>query len=286
MSQARWTKLSDRGVISIAGEDARPFLDNLVTSDVSDLGNGEARFAALLTPQGKILFEFFAVWDDRNRRFLLDVARDKISDLVKRFALYKLRAKVTIANESEQFAVGAAWHGARDLLKQYCLCYADPRRDQLGLRLIATADFVPQILAALGQEVSPDAYHARRIALGIPEGGKDYAFGDAFPHEVNMDRLNGVSFSKGCFVGQEVVARMQHKTVVRKHIVRVTGTVPLTTGAEIKVGEATIGTVGSVSANSGLAMLRLDRVIEALDKGQAITSGGHPLTVDAEPLDL
>ena len=287
MSQAKITLLDDRGVVRVTGEDATAFLDNLVTNDVTGMTPGAARFAALLTPQGKILFDFFVVRTADG--YLLDVARDKAAELVKRLTLYKLRAKVEIIDASGgAYDFMAYWEGdtvRHDEPPQGSVVYRDPRHPKLGDR---TADRVPgepeqSRNVRMIKLIRPyDDYHAHRIAFGIPEGGKDYAFGDAFPHEANMDRLNGVSFTKGCFVGQEVVARMQHKTVVRKRVTRVEAADPLTSGAEVNVGDAVIGSIGSVSGNQGLAMLRLDRIIEALDKGQAITADGHPLTVDPD----
>lgn len=130
-----------------------------------------------------------------------------------------------------------------------------------------------------------ETYHGRRIVQGVPEAGMDYVLGDTFPHEANFDRFNGVSFTKGCFVGQEVVARMQNKTVVRKRVVRITGAGLLTSGADICIGEVVIGRVGTVAGSSGLAMLRLDRVAEAAEKGQALTSEGLAITVESEAME-
>ena len=298
MSDTKIALLDDRGVVRVSGEDATAFLDNLVTQDVTGMAEGEARFAALLTPQGKILFDFFVVRTVDG--YLLDVARGKAAELVKRLTLYKLRAKVAIDDMSNYVCTWVIWasgdmhaiqsNGSITTFPSPVAAYQEPRQPIFGMvewrHIIDVAQSETTMAMAKARQIDVGDYRTRRISLGIPEGGKDYAFGDAFPHEVNMDRLNGVSFTKGCFVGQEVVARMQHKTVVRKRIVKVTGAAPLMSGAAIKVGEATIGAVGSVAGNAGLAMLRLDRVIEANDKGQAITSDGQPLTVDGEPLEL
>jgi folate-binding protein YgfZ len=118
----------------------------------------------------------------------------------------------------------------------------------------------------------------------MPEGGKDYDFGDAYPHEADFDLFNGVSFTKGCFVGQEVVARMQNKTVVRKRVVKITGTGPLTSGADVNLGDIAIGRVGTVDGTHGLAMVRLDRVLDAQQKNQPLVSAGTTIEVDAEAL--
>lgn len=121
--------------------------------------------------------------------------------------------------------------------------------------------------------------------MGVAEAVADYPLGDTFPHEANYDLVNGVSFTKGCYVGQEVVARMQNKTVVRKRVVPVSSPAPLATGGEVKVGEAVIGTVGSASGNAGLAMVRLDRVAEALEKEQPLTVNGTPIVVDTQAVE-
>jgi len=131
----------------------------------------------------------------------------------------------------------------------------------------------------IGATAEPDAYHAHRIALGVPEGGKDYAFGDAFPHEADLDLLHGVSFDKGCFVGQEVVSRMQHRANIRKRVAPIEGEAPLTSGAEVTAGTAVIGTVGSVADRLALAMVRLDRWGEAKAKGEPVRAGSVPLTL-------
>ncbi|WP_072385445.1 folate-binding protein YgfZ [Hyphomicrobium sp. CS1BSMeth3] len=271
--------LPDRGVVSLSGTDAADFLDNIVTNDLSGIRVGEARFAGLLTPQGKILFEFFALRTEEG--FLLDTRADRAADLLKRLTMYKLRAKITLADVSPDYGVAAAWGPEAPSIEDGW-CYADPRNADLGWRLI-----VPRAkLKSLPGQVVPEAlYHERRVALGVAEGGFDYALGDTFPHEANYDRLHGVSFTKGCFVGQEVVARMQNKTVVRKRVTLVTGPEPLTTGAEIKIGAAVIGTVGSVAGPHGLALLRIDRAAEAADKGEPLTAGAATIVVDTAALD-
>jgi folate-binding protein YgfZ len=279
MSTTVVTLLADRGVVSLSGPDAVDFLDNLATNDLSGVGAGEARFAGLLTPQGKILFEFFAMRTEDG--WLLDTLGAKAADLIKRLMMYKLRAKVVLADVSADHAVAAAWGPAPPAMGDGW-CYADPRSAELGWRLI-----VPGTAAALSTGATEDDYHRHRIAVGIAEGGRDYPLGDTFPHEANYDRNAGVSFTKGCFVGQEVVARMQNKTVVRKRVVAITGSAPLTTGTDVLIGgTATIGTIGSVDGTRGLALLRIDRAAEAADKGQPLTAAdGAAITVDPAALD-
>ncbi|MBN9265799.1 MAG: folate-binding protein YgfZ [Hyphomicrobium sp.] len=251
--------LPDRGVVSLSGTDAADFLDNIVTNDLSGIRVGGARFAGLLTPQGKILFEFFALRTVEG--FLLETRADRAAALLKR---------LTTAWGPEAPSIEDGW------------CYADPRDPDLGWRLMVPR---AKLESLPGQVVSEALYHERRVALGVAEGGFDYALGDTFPHEANYDRLHGVSFTKGCFVGQEVVARMQNKTVVRKRVTLVTGAEPLTTGAEIKIGAAVIGTIGSVAGSHGLALLRIDRAAEAADKGEPLTAGAATIVIDTAALD-
>lgn len=283
--------LNDRGAVAVRGADAVTFLDNLVTNSLNGLDEGGARFAALLTPQGKILFEFFAVRTAAG--FLLDVRRDKAADLVKRLTLYRLRAKVEIEDVSAQHAVAAVWWlplGSRPTSFTYeadmAAMYADPRDSRLGVRLIVkSSEAQPPIRHLSGVAMSDEtAYRAARIDAGVAEAGHDYALSDAYPHEANFDLTNGVSFTKGCYVGQEVVSRMQNKTVVRKRVVPVSGA-DLETGAEVKVGDGTIGTVGTSAGGRALALVRLDRIAEALEKRQQITVSGRPIVVDASAVE-
>lgn len=281
MAEALVALLPDRGVVSVTGVDAAAFLDNLVTNDLDGMDAGAARFAALLNPQGKILFEFFIVRTAAG--FLLETQLDRAADLAKRLQMYKLRSKVEIANAPGEIVVAASQGDVR-VRPPEAIAFQDPREPRLGDRLLIPAPRIGGVLDMMGaQRLTPAQYDAQRIALGVAEGGRDYVLGDTFPHEANYDLLHGVSFSKGCFVGQEVVARMQNKTVVRKRVVRVAGA-GLVSGGEVKLGEAAIGTIGTTTGTDALAMVRLDRVAEALDKGAAVTAAGAPVAVDAEAL--
>jgi hypothetical protein len=272
--------LADRGVVRVAGEDAGKLLQGIVTNDMDLLARQPAIHAALLTPQGKILFEFFVATSAHG--FLLETAVDKTADLAKRIALYRLRAKATIEDASAAFRVLALWGlSPQDAAGTAgTVTFADPRLPALGLRMLVDTRLAPDIAAATnGLEQPADAYHAHRIALGVPEGGKDYPLGDTFPHEADFDLLRGVSFTKGCFVGQEVVSRMQNRANVRKRVVPIQGVAPLVPGADIIAGAAVIGTVGSVAGTQALAMLRLDRAAEAKAKGEPLTAGGIAITL-------
>ncbi len=283
MSQAIIAMLVDRGVVSVTGPDARSFLDNIITNDMDLLDKQDAIHAALLTPQGKILFAFFVVRTPAG--YLLETDLDQTAALAKRLAMYKLRAKVEIKDAAGEVVVVVSQGDVR-ARPQGAITFVDPRCERLGDRVLLPAPMVGELLGRMGaQRMLAETYHGRRIVQGVPEAGMDYVLGDTFPHEANFDRFNGVSFTKGCFVGQEVVARMQNKTVVRKRVVRITGAGLLTSGADICIGEVVIGRVGTVAGSSGLAMLRLDRVAEAAEKGQALTSEGLAITVESEAME-
>jgi tRNA-modifying protein YgfZ len=268
MSQCNAALLSDRAVVRVSGAAARGFLQGLITNDIDKAKPGGAIHAGLLTPQGKILFEFFVV--PAADGFLLDVAKAKAGELTQRLGFYKLRAQIEIA-EDRSFAVAAVW-GAQPRLHDGAIAYADPRFAALGQRILLPANADARNLGCT--LATEDEYHAHRIALDVPEGGRDYAFGDAFPHEAMFDRLAGVDFDKGCFVGQEVVSRMEHRGTARKRIVGVEGEGPLPApGTEITAGGAPIGRLGSVSGSSGLALLRLDRAEEAKATGSPLRAG-------------
>ena len=273
MQPAHTALLPDRGVVRVTGEDAGKLLQGVITNDMDLLATQLALHAGLLTPQGKILFEFFVVKTDGG--FLLETGRDKAADLAKRLSMYKLRAKAVIADASADFRVFAVWGTVPSSSGQAAgtVSFADPRHPDLGLRILA-----PQS-ATNSFDATPEAYHAHRIALGVPEGGRDYVLGDTFPHEADFDVLHGASFTKGCFVGQEVVSRMQNRGTVRKRVVPVTGAAPLAAGADVTTGAAVIGKIGSVAGTQALALLRLDRVDEATAKGEPVLAGGVPITV-------
>ncbi len=269
MSHCHASVLPSRGAIRVRGADARKFLQGLITTDTGKAQGTNAIHAGLLSPQGKILFDFFVVEDGDG--FLIDVAKDKADELVKRLNFYRLRAQVDIAEEPA-LAVAAGW-GTTPGPHQGAIIYADPRLAALGVRMLLPKG---TDLAMLGCDPAAEAdYHAFRISQGVPEGGRDYAFGETFPHEALFDQLNGVDFAKGCYVGQEVVSRMEHRGTARKRIVPVEGGTPLpASGTDIEADGVPIGTLGSVSGKFGLAMIRLDRAEAALAGGKPLITGG------------
>ena len=251
--------LPGRNVLSVTGTDSASFLQGLVTSDVEELAPGAAGYAALLTPQGKILFDFLV--QRQADGFLIDCAASQHEALIKRLGFYKLRAKVAVAPRDDLKVVVAEQPSAG--------LFADPRLAALGFRGYLAGDF-------------PDAstYEARRVALGIADSEADIGSGELFPHEANLDQLNGVNFKKGCYVGQEVVSRMEHRGTARNRILplKLDGTPPAK-GTAILAGAKQIGTILSSAGDHALGMLRLDRLADAAAAGDRLLTNSVPVHV-------
>ncbi|HEY7750563.1 MAG TPA: folate-binding protein [Aestuariivirgaceae bacterium] len=237
--------LHDRGLIGISGPDAWKFLQDLVTADVPQPAEEKLVYAGLLTPQGKILFDFFILCDRQGYR--IDCPLQQRDQLLKRLMFYKLRAKldITTLDDAITALIGEPAGGA----------ISDPRTDDMGARLYGSKR---EGRAAL------EDYHMRRIALGLAEAGSDYASGELFPHEANFDQIGAISFRKGCFVGQEVVSRIEHRGTARSRILpcRVKGELPAK-GSEVTANGKVIGTTSSATDGWALALLRLDRLEDA-----------------------
>jgi folate-binding protein YgfZ len=273
--------LPDRGVVKVAGEAARRFLQGLVTADVSALAPGQARFGALLTPQGKIIVDFILTEAPAadGGGFFLDCPRALAPALIEKLTFYRLRAKVEIEDLSAKLGVLAAWDGTG--ATQCGLLYPDPRLPALGMRCILPPALAAEAAAEFGASLADEiAYERHRIALGVPRGGADFIYGDAFPHETDMDQLAGVDFAKGCYIGQEVVSRVEHRRIARTRIVPVAfdGFAP-EAGMPVMAGDKNVGTLGSSAGGRGLAMLRLDRVEDALAAGAPLAAGGLALRI-------
>lgn len=268
----------------MSGEDARNFLNGLITTDIDELQPGLGRFGALLTPQGKIIVDFLIteVAADLGGGFLIDAPRPLAKGLADKLGFYKLRAKVAVEDLSDRLGVLAVWGG--DPVKKADKAFIDPRNPALGWRFLIPNDSIESTAELAGADlVDSEVYEAHRIATGVPRGGLDFMYGDAFPHETNMDRLHGVDFDKGCYVGQEVVSRMQHRGTARTRTVKVIlDSAAPEAGATILAGDKQVGTMGSAAGGNGLALVRIDRVADALDAGLPLTAGGLSLRL-AEP---
>jgi tRNA-modifying protein YgfZ len=256
--------LKDRAVIALEGGEARVFLQGLIANDVTQLAPGIGLYAALLTPQGKILFDFLMAEGDG--AVLLDCAADAAEALAKRLAMYRLRAKIGIALRPQL----AVYVGLTGRPAERAVTFADPRLAALGPRSIGAVAEMPDFLEG------PAAYHAERLALGVPEGA-DFGRDRIFALDAGLEELHGVAFDKGCYVGQELTARMKHRGTARKRILTVRADTALpSAGAKITADGTEIGEIVSTYGREGFALIRLDRLREA---GALLTDGNMPVTV-------
>jgi len=252
-------QLTDRAVIAVSGPEARVFLQGLVTNDVNLVAQGNALYAALLTPQGKILFDFLIAEGEGG--LLLDCRREARDALVKRLSLYKLRAKVEIKPRDDLGVFAGIESG-----------FADPRLPALGPRAIAPK-------GSVSSQSGPEAYLAVRLDLGVPEGS-DFGSDRMFALDAGLDELRAVSFDKGCYVGQELTARMKHRGTARKRLIVVTTRDggPLPDGdTSVTANGQEIGAITSTYGARGFALVRLDRLAEAA--GASLDAGGAAVSL-------
>lgn len=287
MEQAHYVILETRGVLAVAGEDARSWLQGLISNDIRKVTNSQAIYAALLTPQGKFLHDFFIV--QHENLFLLDCEASRIDELEARLARYRLRAQVTLAkwdwhcvalNGQAAALLGldgevgscAAFFGG--------MVYRDPRLAEIGARAVLPREALPQALLNAGLEPSSyEDYDLLRLSLALPDGSRDIAVEKGFLLENNFDDLNGVDFDKGCYIGQELTARTKFRATVRKRLFRVDVSGPLPEpGTTISFADAPAGTMCSGRDRIGLALLRLDAVKNAAERGESLCAGEARLT--------
>jgi hypothetical protein len=271
------TSLPGRAVIAITGADARSFLQRVITRGPQDLAQAGAQLSALLTPQGKILCDFI-IFDDGDGGLFIDAPSSETDALIKRFSLYRLRSDARITPRSDLAMAAARGEGETELRTLALAAAPDPRSGALGLRAVMPAG---------GPQPDALAYEAARIAAGVPEFGADYSAGEVFSTDVNHDRLGGIDYKKGCFVGQEVASRMHRKAGVRKRTVRLgfDGDAP-PPGSELHAGETPVGVVTSSLGAAALALVRVDRLAKALGLGAAITAGTKAAHLLDDPASL
>ena len=244
--------LEDRAVLSVSGPEAVSFLQGIVSLDLTSVSQGQPGFTTLLTPQGKILFEFFIQQEDDG--VLIDCRNQDADNLLKRLKLYKLRADVTLSDLRESHSVCVAFDNEApetDLPEGF---QPDPRFPALGGRRIGKRAETPDATT------TPDHYHAHCMRLGVPSMGFGFTSESVFLLDINYDALNAVSYKKGCFVGQEVTSRMKRKGSVRKRTLIIQGLPENANGGdEITAGSTSLGALSVVNKGIGLAIIRLDR---------------------------
>ncbi|MEM7188189.1 MAG: folate-binding protein [Pseudomonadota bacterium] len=253
-----------RAVLAMAGADARTVLQDVVTNNVERAVDGNAVYSALLTPQGKYLFDFFMVpsGSSPDAPLLIDVAADRAEALAARLRMYFIRRDAAIGVVKVEVAM--IWgDGEPDIAG--AIVVADPRDPSLGWRAYGQGMVLDGI--AHGER---EAYDALRISAQVPASGIELVPDDTYILEAGFERLDGVDFRKGCYVGQEVTARMKHKTTLRKGLVRVTVTGDAAPGTPIIANGKPVGTLFSASDGAGLAHLRFDRAGAGMQAGDAV----------------
>ncbi len=250
---AQLLQLENRGVVRLSGPDSRSLLQGLITNDIDNLNGNAALYAGLLTPQGKFLFDMIIVADGDD--LLLDIEAERKDDLVRRLMMYKLRADVIIADD--QASVWALFDGDA----QSGISYPDPRHKSLHKRVISTENPAPD-----AAELTFEEYEQRRIRHGIPDGSRDMAVEKYFWLETGAEKLNGVSFTKGCFVGQELTARMKHRMSLKKQLVAMKAEGSVQSGDTIKAESGKpAGEIRSVAGAYFLAFIRLEYLDQPLN---------------------
>ncbi len=291
MPDLSFAPLPDRGLFSVAGEEASDFLQGLISNDVTRADGTQALYATLLTAQGKFLHDFFVARMDTGfgPAFVFDAEGNRTPDLIRRLTMYKLRARVDIAalDEFEVYAgfgpgaaeaIGLNGAGAQEVAGG--AVFADPRLGGLGVRAILPAGDGRDVFGNAGfRESEAGGYDMHRLRFGVPDGSRDIAVEKNFPLECGFDELNAIDYGKGCYIGQELTARTHHRGTVRKHLYRVAVSGPMPEpGTAVMQGDKTAGEMRSGHDGVGLAMLRSADVEAALAGGATLSAGEAALT--------
>ena len=268
---ADFVSFPKRGLVCVSGPDAATLLDGLLTHNVAGAGPVACVYTAMLTPQGKFLFELFILAPETGT-YWIDVS-DPVS-FAKRLSLYRLRSKVTIEDKSEAYVVGAVWHA--EALPAGTICYADPRYPDLPQRFIA-----PRVELSSEAENAFGDYEQARLGLGVPDLAADLLVEKDFILEGLMDEMGGVDFHKGCYVGQEMTSRMKRRTTVKTKLCRVRfdGAAPAFETPILADGWE-VGRMRTGGPGQGLALIRFDRAQKALSEGQELRAGDQPIQLD------
>ena len=293
MPAAGYVLLADRGVLAVRGGDARAFLQGLTSNDIMRIRDDQAGYGALLTPQGKFLFDFFVAQEAA--QLLLETELARVEQLLRRLLIYRLRSKVDLEDVSTRFIVAALIGdevaallglpqspGAARMLEQG-LVFIDPRLGRLGARALLPRESAAALLAELGfEELERAAYERLRLTLGVPDGSRDLVVEKSTLLESGFEELNGVDFAKGCFVGQELTARMKYRGLVRKRLLPVAFTgAPPPPGTIIRLGGRDAGEMRSGIDGQGLALLRLEQVEKAKAEGAPLMAGATEILPQA-----
>lgn len=272
MPPIAYTHLTNRGIISVTGSDSRDFLQGIISNDITLVSPNKTIYAALLTPQGKYLFDFFI--SQSGEKLLIECEKDRVPDLMKRLRIYKLRANADLVDETETYSIFAIWgddaaqatglHNERGLAHEISggTQFIDPRLNTAGVRSVLPIEVAEAQLQSLAAEpASTSDYDLHRLKLGLPDASRDLVVDKAILIESGFDELNGVDWNKGCYMGQELTARTKYRGLVKKRLISVfiEGAAP-EPGTPIMVGDKNAGEMRSSNAGHGIALLRLDQL--------------------------
>ena len=290
MTDASYGLLPDRGLIAVEGDDARAYLQGLISNDVNRVGPERAIYAAFLTPQGKYLFDFFVV--ERGAQLLLDCEAARLPDFLRRLKMYRLRSRVELSDQTEGSAVaalfgpgavaavGLAEDAGRARPFAAGVAYVDPRLAAAGARAVLPRAEAEAALAATGLARAEAADYDRfRLGLGLADGSRDLVVEKSTLLESGFDELNGIDWDKGCYMGQELTARTRYRGLVKKRLVAVDVDGPLPQpGTPIRLDEREVGEMRSGRDGLGLALMRVEAMQRGLAAGAPFTAGQARLT--------
>ena len=268
--------LENRRILTITGEDRTHFLERLITTDVEKIGSGEMLPGALLSPQGKVIFDFLIGRIDDG--FIIDISADLADSFKKRLSLYRLRSKVEIS-ESPESVIGISWQ-SDSLTSESDSSFADKR---FPAQEKVTRFYGKNMTALPFSQNSSDQWDLLRIKYAIAESGKDFKLGDVFPHDINFDQTGAISYNKGCYIGQEVVSRMHHRGTIRRRMLVVEGEDNLPATGSIECEGKTVGNLGTVIGKHASAIVRIDKVKAGIDKNIPFFVENVPVTLTITP---
>lgn len=261
--------LPNRSILSVSGPDARQFLQGLISNDMRKVSPSQAIWAALLTPQGKFLHDFFITERATDGAFLIETETHRVEDLVRRLKLYRLRSKVDFLDEKSHLVIAAIFGGAISWPSLSAegsaaafgsgVIYRDPRLATAGLRLVVSSQDVRSLAGKGYREASAEDYDQWRLSLGLPDGSRDLALEKATLMESGFDELHGIDWGKGCYIGQELTARMKYRGLVKKRLVPITAAGELPEPGTVILKEAVeVGEIRSRRGRNGLALIKTD----------------------------
>jgi folate-binding protein YgfZ len=289
MSASSHVILHDRGLLKVSGDDAIDFLQGLVTNDVSKAAPGRALYSAMLSPQGKYLYDFFII--HMNGELAIDCESGRLGEFKRKLNMYKLRSKVQLTEINQAFIVSAfigdnvaealQLNNSEGVAKSFLggIAFIDPRVTGIGGRAVIPRENAEEKLIEAGFSAgNPEEYESLRLSLGLPDGSRDMVVDKAILLENGFQELNGIDWEKGCYMGQELTARTHYRGLIKKRLmpVQIEGPLPAP-GTAVMLGDKNVGEMRSGNAERGLALIRLEQFKDVLKSGEGFSAEGTTL---------